>query len=349
MAKTIKFNLILDNKPVRTIEELQENFCIDDIQEFYENGLLQKWLKVRGYDEYLKKVDEINDKKNAIIELVKIFGIESDTDIEEAIRSLKYWVERKTKFEELHNKDKKSKEIISNYHKCYDEIKDVLKAKKDDFAFIKSVVRDISKNYYNLIKIDFDNFFDEMSKESPLSLFAAMMDEDGGLRYLFKERHKNKLFQLIPSENKEYQNNDDWGKWIKVTNRHVVIKMTYNDSKSLKIREAEGKTEYRTLNEVKGKEFEHGFEFYSNSYHDYVVYDETVGFPVKTYCGETIGLEEKSKKVMILSIPKSTSISTQKDAKREFKDDEVNGKFIILDGLFYKSKNNKESIIYMEV
>ncbi len=49
MAKTIKFNLILDDKPVRTIEELQENFCIDDILEFYEKGLLQKWLKVRGY------------------------------------------------------------------------------------------------------------------------------------------------------------------------------------------------------------------------------------------------------------------------------------------------------------
>ena len=29
--KQIKFNLILDGKPVRTIEELQDNFNLDDI------------------------------------------------------------------------------------------------------------------------------------------------------------------------------------------------------------------------------------------------------------------------------------------------------------------------------
>ena len=31
MAKTIKFNLICDGKPVRTIEDLQENFSIEDV------------------------------------------------------------------------------------------------------------------------------------------------------------------------------------------------------------------------------------------------------------------------------------------------------------------------------
>lgn len=30
MAKTIKFNLICDNTPVRTIEDLQNNFSIED-------------------------------------------------------------------------------------------------------------------------------------------------------------------------------------------------------------------------------------------------------------------------------------------------------------------------------
>ncbi|KOR27300.1 hypothetical protein TI05_19335 [Achromatium sp. WMS3] len=57
MAKTIKFNLIVDENPVRDIKGLQENFCIDDILAFYKNGLLQKWLKVRGFDDYLQRVD----------------------------------------------------------------------------------------------------------------------------------------------------------------------------------------------------------------------------------------------------------------------------------------------------
>ena len=29
--KTIKFNLILDDKPIRNIEQLQENFSVEDI------------------------------------------------------------------------------------------------------------------------------------------------------------------------------------------------------------------------------------------------------------------------------------------------------------------------------
>ena len=39
MAKTIKFNLICDNTPVRTIEDLQNNFSIEDVLDYYRNGL----------------------------------------------------------------------------------------------------------------------------------------------------------------------------------------------------------------------------------------------------------------------------------------------------------------------
>ena len=44
MAKTIKFNLICDQKPVRTIEDLQNNFSIEDVLAYYRNGLLTRWL-----------------------------------------------------------------------------------------------------------------------------------------------------------------------------------------------------------------------------------------------------------------------------------------------------------------
>ncbi len=40
MAKVIKFNLICDDKPIRNIEDLQENFCIEDVLKYYQNGLL---------------------------------------------------------------------------------------------------------------------------------------------------------------------------------------------------------------------------------------------------------------------------------------------------------------------
>lgn len=46
MAKTIKFNLICDGHPIRTLEDLRENFSIEDVLEYYGNGLLEKWLRV---------------------------------------------------------------------------------------------------------------------------------------------------------------------------------------------------------------------------------------------------------------------------------------------------------------
>ena len=49
MAKTVKFNLILDGFPVRNLEGLREHFSIEDMLEYYNNGLLVKWLDVRGY------------------------------------------------------------------------------------------------------------------------------------------------------------------------------------------------------------------------------------------------------------------------------------------------------------
>lgn len=51
MAKTIKFNLICDNKPIRKIEDLQNNFSIEDVLAYYNNKLLHRWLEVRDYKE----------------------------------------------------------------------------------------------------------------------------------------------------------------------------------------------------------------------------------------------------------------------------------------------------------
>ena len=96
MAKTIKFNLICDNTPVRTIEDLQNNFSIEDVLNYYRNGLLCRWLEVRGYDEQLKKVKAIRatDSMDIIKELITIFEISCDMKkVEEYIYILKYQVE----------------------------------------------------------------------------------------------------------------------------------------------------------------------------------------------------------------------------------------------------------------
>ena len=48
-------------KPVRTIEDLRENFSIEDILDVYNNRLLHRWFAVRGYSEVLEQL--INCKR----------------------------------------------------------------------------------------------------------------------------------------------------------------------------------------------------------------------------------------------------------------------------------------------
>ena len=60
-------------------------------------------------------------------------------------------------------------------------------------------------------------------------------------------------------------------------------------------------------------------------------------------------LETSDVKVMILSIPNGTFIRSANDLKQELSAKDVNGNFLILDGLAYKSNNDSESIVYMKV
>jgi len=60
-------------------------------------------------------------------------------------------------------------------------------------------------------------------------------------------------------------------------------------------------------------------------------------------------LETSDTKVMILSIPDGTFIRSANDLKQELPAKDVNGNFLILNGLAYKSNNDYESIVYMKV
>ena len=59
MAKTIKFNLNCDGHPVRTLEDLREHFSMEDVLEYLNNGMLARWLDIRGYAAEKEQVEQI--------------------------------------------------------------------------------------------------------------------------------------------------------------------------------------------------------------------------------------------------------------------------------------------------
>lgn len=95
MAKVLKFDLMLDNCNVRSLEGLQEHFVIEYVLKYFEDGTLSRWLKVLNYSEQLAEVEAIDktlDKKDIALQLAHIFGIENvdSADVEKALSVFSY-------------------------------------------------------------------------------------------------------------------------------------------------------------------------------------------------------------------------------------------------------------------
>lgn len=93
MAKTIKISLPINGQRLRTIEELQDNFVIDELLELYKQKILHKWLKSRGYEQELQKIEKIDntDSKELIRALALVFGVNVDEmELELLVNSVNY-------------------------------------------------------------------------------------------------------------------------------------------------------------------------------------------------------------------------------------------------------------------
>jgi hypothetical protein len=188
MAKTIKFNLLLDDNPVRDIKSLQNNFCIDNILEVYENGLLKKWLKVRGFDKHLEKVENIKKDSSIIVELIKIFDIKKDDkEIRESIYSLEFQENRKKSLENFNIKDDNLKNRIEEYHKEYVELIEAIIEHKENMAFLKVASNEISDKYLKLFELDYKDSYALYKEKSPFMIYAILMNDK--LSFLFMKNN----------------------------------------------------------------------------------------------------------------------------------------------------------------
>ena len=144
MAKTIKFNLILDDYPVRNLEGLQEHFSIEDMLKYYDNGLLLRWLKVRGYEKQYTDVESIDktiSRKELIKALIKIFEVVEmdEAEIEKSIMILTYLEEEKELNQIYKENTFAKKQIIEDYHSGYDALIIHMEENKENMAILNYI------------------------------------------------------------------------------------------------------------------------------------------------------------------------------------------------------------------
>ena len=88
---------MVDGKEVRTLDELRENFNLDDVLKHFYSSKLQKWLASRDYKHELDQVKDIasSNKLDVSCKLLDIFKIEYDKD------DLKYFIDETNQYKAL--------------------------------------------------------------------------------------------------------------------------------------------------------------------------------------------------------------------------------------------------------
>lgn len=188
MAKTIKFNLICNGTQVRTLEDLRNNFLMEDVYKYYQNKLLERWLQVHNYADHLAKVQAIGKKpkKDTIIDLINIFEIETDTEkINEGIYIMEYEESRVLFKQNMEAKQIASSESLDKYLQRYEELKKEIVENSTDKSKIQSIINEIVSQYFWIFKVDYRNLFYQIRDESFLAVLCLLMNPETRPFYIF--------------------------------------------------------------------------------------------------------------------------------------------------------------------
>lgn len=401
MAKTIKFNLILDENPVRNIEQLKENFSIEDMLSVYNNGLLHKWLNVRNYEDYLQKVKLINDKSDLdiIIELMKVFDIDYEEDKLNEISNIIDYIHKKNSDVRAAITTDFSDFSIKEYHEGYEKILNSILYDKDNLGKLKAIAEVLEEKYIELFKMNYDKIYKTLIEKSPLCILV-MLSKEKLKKELLKINSLNKDLEekiLIKSTKNINKVNIDqidmlgkyihkksvhgYDKWLTLENKDVIIVNSKRNTKFsaaycpiVKIREngsdycynevyVRGKVlkglnikcentelviEYIVLDEIpKNSE---AYKSIFGSIENKEKINKNLNKYIKSYSTKTEGhykeLEPRNKKLIIISVPKDSKVRAY--GTTDSYSSEINGKYMILDGIEYLSNSN-DSLVYMEV
>lgn len=334
MAKTIKFNLICDDKPVRTIEDLQENFSIEDVLKYYQNGLLLRWLEVRGYEAEYKKVSEIREIETLEIvkELIKIFDVEADEKkVEEGVYMLQFLEERKALCEAYKQDSFKAQGIIDDYQTGFKQLIDGIIENPNDVARIKANVAELMSGYKWAMDLNHRQLFWDLKDLSPLAIMCFLMNDEARKYYL-----------PLPVK-KDDTSND--GKEEKKVNAAVAAAAAFAFVK----KEDDSAVTYDTENNADKRNMYIAIcSMLKES--DFVF---RLGDNLHIFAGVTDGywkdLETKGKKYMIISMGLGDFVRSAGLQGGDLASTDIENKFVIVDGIDYKSNSASRQLLYMEV
>ena len=190
MAKTIKFNLSCDGYPVRTLEDLREHFSMEDMLEYLNNGMLARWLDIRGYAAEKKQVEQItaDNDRDRLWALVNIFDIDADQkEVAERAQQLD-WKNRQKALSAAYQASGESRQqVLDDYFAGYENAVKTILENPDDYGIIQAAVADIDEHYRAIFDKGYMQLLLDIHEVSPLGAIT-----------LLTRPHMREVYRSIP-------------------------------------------------------------------------------------------------------------------------------------------------------
>lgn len=338
--KKIKFNLHTNGIGVANLEDLREHFNIDDILNHYKSGLLQKWLEVQGLQEELEKLNKLSTEDNELIsKLLNIFEIKySKEDIKEIELSRSYLTNKQEFLENFKKNQNDFNQSLENYFSEFRSTLYQIIGNPRDKAIIKANLKRLEDDFWPLTLMNFEEIFDSVFDDSPLAILLSLS---------FKKFRAYICGKLI-FEAKYDDTFKGWYIWESTESGDkagIVKAFSTIDIKQI---------DYLTFSGL-GKRMKNIKEFIDD-FRKKIILNNTESYGLSKFVGNTNGywkdLVPKTKKVLVLNISQGSLIcapTANDKIPKELSAEEVNGKFLILDGLQFKSNNQNYSVTYLEI
>ena len=198
--------LLLGNKKFLNIEDLKNDFNVNDVLSAYHNGNLGRWLLHKDNEllEELKKIDKSETPKKIIESIIRIF-FKDDENLETIVEDACFIIENTV---DIENKDIKSEleYYINQYNLIIDDLYS-FKIAADDYENIKNSVEKLYGEYNSLFNYYYEDFFYKFyNQKNYYVILSILANEDIRSIFLQNERIKSDINKMF-THKKEHKYN----------------------------------------------------------------------------------------------------------------------------------------------
>ena len=196
MKKVRNIPLILGDKKFFNIEDLKNDFNVNDILSSYKNDNLEIWLSHKYNDlaQELKKIDESESPKKIIEDIIRIF-FKDDENLEAIVKDACFIIENNVDIKN-ENIESKLQDYINQYNSIVDSIYN-LDIALWDYENIKNSVEKLYGEYNGLFNYYYEDFFYKFYNQKNYYVILSILANEDIRIFLSNKRIKSDIDKMF--------------------------------------------------------------------------------------------------------------------------------------------------------